>query len=176
MLYTCIYDDIHIIFSVIATPADSIGVKQRGKRKSCRLSYQSSLGAASRLCSTTALTARRLNTSRKAPKSHNISVSHNEHYVCSVNLRRRNFNSFFFVVKGEHEPRASGVADENRVEAVLCDSPLPVPTHSAEELLQAARCIYCCREPAGLGSGGGGTAQQFQGLFLCAAGDGGDRR
>ncbi|XP_031708164.1 centromere protein L isoform X1 [Anarrhichthys ocellatus] len=44
-----------------------------GKSKSYRMSYRSSLGAAaSRLGLTPALTGRRLNTSRRAPKSHNI--------------------------------------------------------------------------------------------------------
>lgn len=81
----------HVIYSVVATPADSVGVKRRSNRKSYRLSYRSSLGAASRLCPTAALTTRRLNTSRKAPKSHNITVSQNEHYFCTV--WRNIFNS-----------------------------------------------------------------------------------
>ncbi|XP_068165007.1 centromere protein L [Antennarius striatus] len=58
--------------SVARTPVNSIVVQRRSKSKSYRLSYRSCLGAASRLCLTPALTARRLNTSRRAPKSHNI--------------------------------------------------------------------------------------------------------
>ncbi|KAA8579591.1 centromere protein L isoform X1 [Etheostoma spectabile] len=58
--------------SVTRTPLNSVVVQRRSKRKSYRLSYRSCLGAASRLGLTPALTARRLNTSRRAPKSHNI--------------------------------------------------------------------------------------------------------
>ncbi|KAG7503380.1 hypothetical protein JOB18_037533 [Solea senegalensis] len=55
------------------TPLNSALVQRRSRSKSYRLSYRSCLGAASRLGLTPALTARRLNTSRRAPKSHNIS-------------------------------------------------------------------------------------------------------
>ncbi|XP_029301111.1 centromere protein L isoform X2 [Cottoperca gobio] len=58
--------------SVTRTPLNSVVVQRRSKSKSYRLSYRSCLGATSRLCFTPALTARRLNTSRRAPKSHNI--------------------------------------------------------------------------------------------------------
>ncbi|XP_044044410.1 centromere protein L isoform X2 [Siniperca chuatsi] len=61
--------------SVTRTPLNNVAVKRRSKSKSYRLSYRSCLGAASRLCLTPALTARRLTTSRRAPKSHNITVS-----------------------------------------------------------------------------------------------------
>lgn len=96
----------HIIYSVIATPADSVGAKRRSNRKSYRLSYRSSLGAASRLCPSAALTARRLSTSRKAPKSHNISVSQNEHqFSHNVNIWRQDFfNSSFSLSKENVSP------------------------------------------------------------------------
>ncbi|CAG5932670.1 unnamed protein product [Menidia menidia] len=58
--------------SVTRTPLTSVVVQRRSKSRSYRLSYRSCLGAASRLGLTPALTARRLNTSRKAPRSHNI--------------------------------------------------------------------------------------------------------
>ncbi|XP_026217261.1 centromere protein L [Anabas testudineus] len=58
--------------SVVRTPLDSVKVQRRSKSRSYRQSYRSCLGAASRLGSTPAFTARRLNTSRKAPKLHNI--------------------------------------------------------------------------------------------------------
>ncbi|XP_054480037.1 centromere protein L [Anoplopoma fimbria] len=58
--------------SVTRTPLNNVVVQRRSKSKSYRLSYRSGLGAASRLGLTPALTARRLNTSRRAPKSHNI--------------------------------------------------------------------------------------------------------
>ncbi|XP_041637997.1 centromere protein L [Cheilinus undulatus] len=58
--------------SVTRTPLNSIRVQRRSKSKSYRQSLRSCLGAASRLGLTPALTARRLNTSRRAPKSHNI--------------------------------------------------------------------------------------------------------
>ncbi|KAF3706293.1 Centromere protein L [Channa argus] len=54
------------------TPLNSIVAQRRSKSKSYRQSYRSCLGASSRLGLTPALTARRLNTSRRAPKSHNI--------------------------------------------------------------------------------------------------------
>ncbi|KAM6957929.1 centromere protein L [Tautogolabrus adspersus] len=59
-------------WSVTRTPLNSVRVQRRSKSKSYRLSLRSCLGAASRLGLTPALTARRLNTSRRAPKSHNI--------------------------------------------------------------------------------------------------------
>ncbi|XP_070711900.1 centromere protein L [Pempheris klunzingeri] len=58
--------------SATRTPLNSVVVQRRSKSKSYRQSYRSCLGAASRLGLTPALTARRLNTSRRAPKSHNI--------------------------------------------------------------------------------------------------------
>ncbi|KAM9334115.1 centromere protein L [Symphorus nematophorus] len=58
--------------SVTRTPLNNVAVPRRSKSKSYRQSYRSCLGAASRLGLTPALTARRLNTSRRAPKSHNI--------------------------------------------------------------------------------------------------------
>ncbi|AWO95730.1 putative centromere protein L [Scophthalmus maximus] len=58
---------------VVRTPLNSVVVQRRSKSKSYRLSYRSCLGAASRLGFTPALTARRLNTSRRAPRSRNIS-------------------------------------------------------------------------------------------------------
>ncbi|KAK2856858.1 hypothetical protein Q5P01_005593 [Channa striata] len=56
--------------SVVRTPPDS--VQRRGKSRNSRQSYRSCLGATSRLGLTSGLTARRLNTSRRAPKSHDI--------------------------------------------------------------------------------------------------------
>ncbi|XP_045912058.1 centromere protein L isoform X2 [Micropterus dolomieu] len=58
--------------SVTRTPLNNVAVQRKSKSKSYRLSYRSCLGTASRLCLTPALTARRLNTSRRAPKSLNI--------------------------------------------------------------------------------------------------------
>ncbi|XP_067348984.1 centromere protein L isoform X1 [Channa argus] len=58
--------------SMARTPLNSIVAQRRSKSKSYRQSYRSCLGASSRLGLTPALTARRLNTSRRAPKSHNI--------------------------------------------------------------------------------------------------------
>ncbi|KAM9836273.1 LOW QUALITY PROTEIN: centromere protein L [Aulostomus maculatus] len=58
-------------YSVVRTPLNSV-VVQRRKSKSYRQSYRSCLGAASRLGLTPALTGRRLTTSRRAPRSHNI--------------------------------------------------------------------------------------------------------
>ncbi|GLD67400.1 centromere protein L [Lates japonicus] len=60
---------------VVRTPLNSVVVQRRSKSKSYRQSYRSCLGAASRLGLTPALTARRLNTSRRAPKSHNDKVN-----------------------------------------------------------------------------------------------------
>ncbi|XP_026157383.1 centromere protein L [Mastacembelus armatus] len=57
---------------VLRTPHSSVAVQMRGKRKSCRQSYSSCLGASSRLGLKPVLTGRRLNTSRRAPKSHSI--------------------------------------------------------------------------------------------------------
>lgn len=56
--------------SVVRTPLNS--VKRRSKGRSYRQSIRSCFGVASRLGLTPALTTRRLNTSRKAPKSQNI--------------------------------------------------------------------------------------------------------
>ncbi|XP_010780097.1 centromere protein L isoform X1 [Notothenia coriiceps] len=58
--------------SVTRTPLNSVAVQRRSKSKSYRLSYRSGIGAASRLAFTPGLTGRRLNTSRKAPKSDKI--------------------------------------------------------------------------------------------------------
>ncbi|TMS11539.1 Centromere protein L [Larimichthys crocea] len=58
--------------STARTPTNSLVVKRRTKSRSYRQSYQSCFGAGSRLGLTPALTARRFNTSRRAPKSHNI--------------------------------------------------------------------------------------------------------
>ncbi|XP_074520994.1 centromere protein L [Halichoeres trimaculatus] len=58
--------------SVTETPLNSVRVQRRSKSKSYRQSIRSCLGAASRFGLTPALTARRLNTSRRAPKIHNI--------------------------------------------------------------------------------------------------------
>lgn len=80
-----------------------------------------------------------------------------------------------FPAEGEGEPGAAGPAGENRMAAVLRDSALPVQTHSAEELLQATVGLYCRREAARDGSGGGRAAGELQGGLLCGAGDGGDR-
>ncbi|XP_034465889.1 centromere protein L [Hippoglossus hippoglossus] len=67
--------------SVVRTPLNSVIVQRRSKTKSYRQSYRSCLGAASRLGLTPALTARRLNTSRRAPKSHNISEKVNPEHL-----------------------------------------------------------------------------------------------
>ncbi|XP_076008588.1 centromere protein L [Genypterus blacodes] len=56
--------------SVMRTPLNI--VQRRSKSKSYRQSYRSCLGATSRLGFTPGLTARRLNASRRAPKSHSI--------------------------------------------------------------------------------------------------------
>ncbi|XP_069022520.1 centromere protein L [Embiotoca jacksoni] len=63
------------------TPSNSVVVQRRSKSKSYRQSYRSCLGAASRLGVTPALTARRLNTSRRAPKSHNIAEKVNPEHL-----------------------------------------------------------------------------------------------
>lgn len=81
-----------------------------------------------------------------------------------------------FLAKGEGEPRGAGPAAENRMAAVLRDPALPVQTHSAEELLQAAVGLYRRREAARDGGGGGGAAGQLQGGLLRGGGDGGDGR
>uniref|UniRef100_A0A673BM01 Centromere protein L n=1 Tax=Sphaeramia orbicularis TaxID=375764 RepID=A0A673BM01_9TELE len=57
-----------MIISVVKTPRNSDGAQ----RSSYRQSYRSYVGAVSRLGLTSALTARRLNTSRRAPRAHNI--------------------------------------------------------------------------------------------------------
>nr|XP_057906558.1 centromere protein L [Doryrhamphus excisus] len=57
--------------SATRTPLNSV-VQRRSKSRSYRQSYRSCLGAASRLCFTPAMTSRRLNTIRKAPKLNNI--------------------------------------------------------------------------------------------------------
>ncbi|KAM6894103.1 centromere protein L [Xenentodon cancila] len=58
--------------SVLRTPLSSVAAQKRSRCRSFRQSYRSCLGAASRLGLTPGLTARRLNTSRKAAKSHDI--------------------------------------------------------------------------------------------------------
>ncbi|XP_071320175.1 centromere protein L [Trachinotus anak] len=67
--------------SVVRTPINSVVVQRRSKNKSYRQSYRSCLGAASRLGLTPALTARRLNSSRRAPKSHNITEKVNPEHL-----------------------------------------------------------------------------------------------
>lgn len=81
-----------------------------------------------------------------------------------------------FLFKGEGEPRSARPAGENRMAAVLRDSALPVQTHSAEELLQAAVCLYRRGEAARNGSGGGGAAGELQSGLFRGGGDGGDGR
>lgn len=184
---------VSMISSVTRTPLNSVVVQRRSKSKSYRQSYRSCLGAASRLGFTPALTGRRLNTSRRATKSHDITVSPCRPLFLSViswniynprlhfhfwSVKHRIFISILsspLFVKAESEPRAAGLTDENRVAAVLCYPSLPVQTHPAEELRQAALSVYCCREAARFGCGGGGTAEQLQSLLLCGAGDGRDR-
>ncbi|XP_028324838.1 centromere protein L [Gouania willdenowi] len=75
--------------SAASTPHRSALVKRRSKSKSHRQSYRScSGGAASRIGLTPALTARRLNTSRKAPKSLNITERVNaEHLALLVKTK-----------------------------------------------------------------------------------------
>lgn len=75
-------DNLCMVSSVVRTPTDSVVVQRRSKSKSYRLSYRSCLGAASRLGLTPALTGRRLNTSRRAPKSHSITVSPSQCAPC----------------------------------------------------------------------------------------------
>lgn len=102
-----ISDDIHIIScisSVVATPVDSIVVQRRSKSKSYRLSYRSGLGAASRLCPTPALTTRRLNTSRKPPKSTNIAVSWKEPHVCHLVIVWKKILNYSFLLKENVSP------------------------------------------------------------------------
>uniref|UniRef100_UPI0037E92DCB centromere protein L n=1 Tax=Semicossyphus pulcher TaxID=241346 RepID=UPI0037E92DCB len=67
--------------SVTRTPLNSVRIQRRSKSKSYRQSIRSCLGAASRLGLTPALTARRLNTSRRAPKSHNITEKVNPEHL-----------------------------------------------------------------------------------------------
>lgn len=75
-------------------------------------------------------------------------------------------------VKGQSESTAAGLTNEDRVAAVLRYSPLPVQTHPAEELLQAALGVHCRGEAARFGRGGGGSAEQLQSVHLCGARDG----
>ncbi|XP_029927798.1 centromere protein L-like [Myripristis murdjan] len=58
--------------SMARTPLSSVVAPRRSRSKSYRRSYHSCLGAASYLSLTSGLTARRLTTSRRAPKSHSI--------------------------------------------------------------------------------------------------------
>ena len=88
----------------------------------------------------------------------------------------QNGHPHFLFATGEGESRASGLAVENGVEAVIRLSPVQVQAHPAEELLQAAVCVHCCGEAAGLGSGSGGAAERFQGRSLCGARVDGDGR
>lgn len=86
------------------TPVDSVVIQRRSKGK-YRLSYRSGLGTASRLCLTPALTARRLNTSRKAPKIHNITVSRKEpSFLHYTNVWRKTSNSSFSLPKENVSP------------------------------------------------------------------------
>lgn len=70
----CVFVRSCVPSSVIGTPADNVVVQRRSKSKSYRLSYRSCLSAASRLGFTPTMTSRRMNSSRRAPKSHNITV------------------------------------------------------------------------------------------------------
>lgn len=73
--------------SVARTPSSSVVVQRRSKSKSYQQSYRYSGGATSRIGLTPALTARRLNTSRKAPKSQNITEKvEPEHLALLVKL------------------------------------------------------------------------------------------
>lgn len=54
------------------TPSSPTVLQRRSKSRSYRQSYRSCLGAASRLCFTPGVTARRLNTSRRPPRARNI--------------------------------------------------------------------------------------------------------
>ncbi|CAK6962523.1 centromere protein L [Scomber scombrus] len=67
--------------SVTRTPLNSVVVQRRSKSKSYRQSYRSCLGATSRLGFTPALTAQRLNASRRAPKSHDITKKVNPEHL-----------------------------------------------------------------------------------------------
>uniref|UniRef100_A0A3P8RU96 Centromere protein L n=1 Tax=Amphiprion percula TaxID=161767 RepID=A0A3P8RU96_AMPPE len=67
--------------SVVRTPPNSTAVQRRSKSKSYRQSYRSCLGAASRLGLTPGLTARRLNSSRRALKSHIITEKVNPDHL-----------------------------------------------------------------------------------------------
>ncbi|KAK7893061.1 hypothetical protein WMY93_022213 [Mugilogobius chulae] len=58
--------------SLVRTPSSPAPLQRRSKSKSYRQSYRSCVGAASRLCFTPGLTARRLNTSRRPPRPRNI--------------------------------------------------------------------------------------------------------
>ena len=179
-------DVICALFSSAArTPTNSVVVERRSKSKSYRQSYRSCVGAASRLCFTPGFTARRLNASRRAPKSHNVTVSQprplNTVVFKSAFLQKSHTTNPNIIiplpVKGQSESTAAGLTNEDRVAAVLRHSPLPVQTHPVEELLQAALGLHCRGEAARFGRGGGGSAEQLQSVHLCGARDGrGGRR
>ena len=80
-----------------------------------------------------------------------------------------------FLAPGEGEFRAAGRTAENGVEAVLRYSSVSVQSHSAEDLLQEALSIHCCREAARPGGGSGGVTEHLQSVHLCGAGNDGDR-
>ncbi|XP_013869328.1 centromere protein L [Austrofundulus limnaeus] len=63
------------------TPLHSVVGQRRSKNRSYHQSYRSCLGVASRLGLTPAVTARRLNTNRKASKPHNIAEKVNPEYL-----------------------------------------------------------------------------------------------
>ncbi|CAN9498259.1 unnamed protein product [Ophioblennius macclurei] len=74
--------------SMAKTPQKSVLVQRRSKNKSYRQSYRSCSGGPSRLCLTPALTARRLNSSRRPPKSQDITEKVNaEHVALLVKTR-----------------------------------------------------------------------------------------
>lgn len=170
-----------IFHSVARTPLSGVVVRRRSKSKGYRQSYRSCLGAASRLI-TPGFTVRKLSTIRKAPKSHDITVSRSEPllyyftiYFCCIKHNESIDTCLCFPATGQSAPRASVLTAEGRMEAVVRHSSVSVQTHTAQELLQAALCLHCRREAARPGGGGGGIAEQFQSILLRAAGDDRDR-
>ncbi|XP_068612302.1 centromere protein L [Brachionichthys hirsutus] len=67
--------------SVTRTPGDGAAVRRRSRSAGYQLLYRSTVGAASQLCATPALTARRLDASRRAPRSRNITEKVNEEHL-----------------------------------------------------------------------------------------------
>lgn len=146
------------------TPRNNVVVHRRRKSKSYRLSYRSGLGAAdSRLGWSPALTARRLNTSRKAAGISNIAVSwfssppppcvFTPTNMCQSVATHCPPSSPLLrpCPKGEGGSGAAGLAGENGVAAVVRHSSSSVQTHPAEELRPAALCVHRRREAAGFG-------------------------